>query len=183
MDKPINEKLIRAYAKLLKKDVKKISICLLCETAEVSRASFYVYYKNLKEFENNLGTHMLKKFFEQSTYFLCCSDEELKKALKKESFFFEKYELIILKNMISGSNYLEFATFADRYYLKEKEASLFPQEVWDKYKRDLDFFSRGYLMLLILGLTGYTENTFEKDLVNSRALFRYICKEIIKIPN
>ena len=180
MNKPIDIKLIRAYSRLLKKETKKISVCLLCETANVSRASFYIYYKGMSEFENILDTYILNKFFEQSTYLLRCSEEEFIKAIKKENLFFDKYELIILRHMISGSNYLKFAAFADNYYLKEKEASLFSEEVWKKHKPDLDFFSRGYLMILILGLTGYMENTFEKDIRKCRELFRHLCSEITK---
>lgn len=183
MNKPIDIKLIRAYSRLLKKETKKISVCLLCETAEVSRASFYIYYNNLKEFEKCLGTYMLNKFFEYSTYLLNCSEEELTYALKKENFRFDKYEMVILKYMISGSNYLGFATFADSYYLKEKEMSLFSEDVWKKHKQDLDFFSRGYLMILILGMTGYMEKTFAEDIKKCRALFRLLCNEINKISN
>ena len=183
MNKSIDIKLIKAYSKLLKKGTKKISVCLLCETAEVSRASFYIYYKSMREFENSLGTYMLNKFFEQSTYLLRCSEEELEKAINKENLFFDKYEMVILKYMISGSNYLDFASFADSYYLKEKEKSLFSQEIWEKHRRELDFFSRGYLTILILGMTGYMENTFEKDIRKCRALFRHLCSEIDKSIN
>ena len=183
LDKPINKKLVKGYARLLKKDTEKISVSLLCEMSDVSRASFYLYYKSLKDFEDRLGAYMMNKFFEQATYFLRCSDEELENALKKENLFFDKYEKLILKHMISGSNYLDFATFANSYYLNEKESSLFSGEVWDKHKQDIDFFSRGYLMLLILGMTGYTENTFEKDIKKCRALFRQLCKEIIIFPD
>lgn len=183
MNKLIDIKLIRAYSKLLKKGTKKISVCLLCETAEISRATFYIYYKSMREFEDNLGTYVLNKFFEQSTYLLRCSDEELETAINKENFFLDKHELIILKHMISGSNYLDFAVFADCYYTKEREASLFSQEVWENHKYELDFFSRGYLMILILGITGYMENTFKNDIVKCRALFKYICNKIYKSSN
>lgn len=183
MNKPIDVKLIRAYSRLLKKETKKIGVSLLCETAEVSRASFYIYYNSLSEFEKSLGNYMMNKFFEQSTYLLSCSEEELEKFIKKENFFFNKYELIILKHMISGSKYLDFAAFADSYYLKEKEASLFSEDVWEKHKQKLDFFSRGYLMILILGMTGYMENTFEKDVRKCRALFKHLCNEITQSIN
>lgn len=183
MNKSIDIKLIRAYSKLLKKDTKKISVCLLCETAEVSRASFYVYHKSMGEFEKSLGTYMMSKFFEYSTYLLRCSEDEFAKAIKKENSSFDKYETVILKHMISGSNYLDFAIFADSYYLKEKEASLFSPEVWEKHKQVLDFFSRGYLMILILGMTGYMENTYEKDIRKCRALFKCLCNEIYKSTN
>lgn len=183
MNKPIDIKLIRAYSKLLKKDCKKISVCLLCETAEVSRASFYIYYKNMSEFEKYVSTYILNKFFDNSTYLLRCSEEELEAAINKENFFFDKYETDIIRYMISGSNYLDFACLADSYYLKEKEASLFTQEIWEKYKRELDFFSRGYLMILILGLTGYMGNTYKKDLLKCRELFSSLCSVIDKNTN
>ena len=183
MNKSIDIKLIRAYSKLLKKGAKRISVCLLCETADISRASFYVYHKSMREFEESLSTYMMNKFFEQSTYLLSCSEDEFVKAIKKENSYFDKYEMIILKNMISGSNYLDFAAFADNYYLKEKEASLFSEEDWEKHKQDIDFFSRGYLMILILGMTGYMENSYEKDIRKCRALFRCLCNEIYKSTN
>lgn len=180
MNKPIDIKLIKAYSRLLKKETKKISVSLLCEKADVSRASFYVYYKSMSEFENKVGIYMMDKFFELSTFLLICSDEDCKKAIKKEDFFFDKYELAILKYMISGSNYLDFATFADRYYLEKKELSLFSKDVWEKHRSELDFFSRGYLMILILGMTGYMENTFEKDIRKCRTLFRLLSEAVTK---
>lgn len=180
MNKPINIKLIRAYSRLLKKETERISVSLLCETAEVSRASFYIYYNSLREFENRLGIYMMNKFFDLSTFLLRCSEEDFENAFRNKNFFFDKYELVILKKMISGSNYLGFAVFADSYYLKEKEKSLFSEKVWKKHKKDLDFFSRGYLMILILGMTGYMKKTFEKDIRKCRALFGHLCNEIIK---
>ncbi len=180
MNKPIDIKLIKGYSKLLKKETKKISVSLLCETADVSRASFYIYYGSIREFENSLSAFMLNKFFDQAIYLLRCSEDELKNAVKKENLFFDKYELIILKYMISGSNYLNFAAFANSHYLKEKEVLVFSEEVWNKHRQDIDFFSRGYLMILILGMTGYMDNTFEKDIQKCRVLFRHLCNEITK---
>lgn len=180
LNKSIDIKLIKGYSRLIKKGIPKINVSLLCETSDVSRASFYIYYSSMSEFEKSLGNYMMNKFFEQSTYLLRCSEEKFNKAIKKENLLFDKYELIILKYMISGSNYLDFASFANSYYLKEKEASLFPEDVWDKYKQDLDFFSRGYLMILILGMTGYMEKSFENDIRKCRILFSHLCNKIAK---
>jgi hypothetical protein len=38
-------------------------------------------------------------------------------------------------------------------------------------------------MILILGMTGYMENSYEKDIVKCRDLFRHLCNEIYKSTN
>ncbi len=178
MDKSTNRKLISAYAKLLKKDVDRITVSLLCERADVARATFYIHYKDMSDFKDALHRYLIDKFFEQATLFLCCDENDFVKNLKKENLLFNDNELIILKDMVSGSNYIEFAQLSDKYFLKELKSSVFAENVQTKFKDELDIFIRGYLPILVIGLTDYNETVFRSDVKNCRLFFKFLCKRV-----
>lgn len=176
----INRKLVSAYSKLLKKGVQRITVSLLCEKADVSRANFYNYYKDLNDFIIKLHSHMVDALFEQSILFLLCSEKEIADCVKKENLLLNDSETEILKNMLHGSNYIDFAVLADRYYTDEKKRALFSRKIWEEKKDILDIFTRGYLPVIIINFLNYNEESFEADIRNSRALFKYFFGEAFR---
>ncbi len=179
MNKKItNRKLIAAYGKLLKKGSDKITVSLLCEKADVARATFYNNYKDLDSFVEELHNYIIRLFFEQATYFMSCNDMEFNKAVKKENLLLNEYELIILNCMVGGSNYMDFAMRADSYYLDEQRGSIFPNEIREQYKDVIDIFTRGYFPILIFSLLDYNEVSLKRDIYNCRVLFKALREDI-----
>ncbi len=182
MNKNINRKLIVAYSNLLEKESEKINVTALCEKANVARASFYVYYSDLEEFQKKVNDYIIDKFFRQSVVILTCSDDELSTVVKKENLLFDNCELGILSHMIKGTNYIDFVLLAESYYSDLSISSVYTDEILKNYKDDIDFFSRGYLPILVDGLTCYRENRFRKDMKQCRIFFRALCDYIQSRP-
>lgn len=181
MNSSTNRKLIRGYARLIKKGTQRITVSLLCEKADVARATFYIHYKDLNDFTETLQAQIVDKFFEQATFFLSCDDKEFQKAIKKENLLLNENELTVLENMISGTNYIDFLYKADKYYIEEKEFSLFTKEEWLLHEDKINIFSRGYLPLLILGITNYfDEKEFRSDMENCRKFYKRLRSYIVE---
>ncbi len=172
MNKNINRKLITAYGKLLEKENEKISVTALCEKARVARASFYIYYSDLEEFQKKLSDYIVDKFFKQSVVIITCNDAELRTVTKKENLLFDSCELKILAHMIKGTNYIDFVLLAESYLVDESCEAVYTSEMRERYKEDIDFFSRGYLPILIDGLTDYEEARFRRDMKYCRGYFK-----------
>ncbi len=178
MNKGTNRKLIVAYSKLIKKESGRISVTDLCEKAGVARATFYLYYSDMESFQKKLSGYIIEKFFSQAVRILTCSDDEMHSVVKKENLIFDEYETDILGYMIQGTNYIDFASFADSYYVDKNNDPLFTLEMWEKHKEKIDIFSRGYLPILILGITNYEEMSFRKDMKYCRMFFRTLYEHI-----
>ena len=65
MESKVEKKLYEALAKIVSKGEEKLSVSTLCEKADVSRASFYIYYKDLDDFEAKCRTCVSERLFEQ----------------------------------------------------------------------------------------------------------------------
>ena len=177
MNKKINQKLVSAYAKLIKKNAERITVSLLCEKANVARATFYTHYKDLNDFKNQLDKYIVDLLFKQATTFLCRSEKELERSVKKVNLLFNDNEITVLRNMISGTNYIDFAEFANSYFSDNKNKAPFPESMWKENKRLLDIFTWGYFPILIVNLLNYDEDNLISDIKNSRELLRHLFGE------
>ena len=115
--------------------------------------------------------------FKQATFFLCCSEKELERSVKKVNLLFSDNEITVLRNMISGTNYIDFAELANSYFSDNEKKAPFPESMWKKDKRLLDIFTWGYFPILIVNLLNYDEDNLISDIKNSRELLRYLFRE------
>jgi len=172
-----SRKLLVAYNELVQKDKEKTNVTQLCKRAGVSRAAFYLNYKDIDEYVFDLRKHIIMLLFEQASRLISCSDLELRNAVKKENLLFSDEEISILSYMISGSNYISFATLADLCYDFEEDTSPIPVGLWKYHRDELDLFTRGYLLILIYGLIDYEETVFRSDIMNCRKYFKALCEQ------
>lgn len=175
MNESTESKLRIAYASLIRKQGEKMTVTELCKKADVSRATFYIYYKDIDEYKESLRKHIILKLFEQAALFTCCSDHEFKSVIKKENHIIDEYEIRILDNMLSGANYLSFATVANSYYV-HKNNYPFSDYAWEHNREEIDLFTRGYLFILIVDLINYDESLFRSDMRNCRSYFKTLCE-------
>ncbi len=180
MNESTERKLRDAYSKLVRKNTEKITVTELCRKADVSRATFYIYYKDMDEYVERLRMQMASKLFGQSARLLLCNDHDFLKLLKKGNLIFDEYETEILKNMLSGASYLSFAALAEAFFVRDREASPFSDSAWEKHRDEIDLFTRGYLIILISGLISYDEASFRSDMRNCRTYFRNLCSRYEK---
>lgn len=180
MNESTERKLRVAYGKLVRKNSEKITVTDLCKKADVSRATFYIYYKDIDEYAEKLRMYIASRLFNQASELLLCSDYDFPRLIKRDKLIFDEYETEILKNMLSGANYLTFATVTDTFLVRDKEASPFSDSAWERHRDEIDLFTRGYLIMLISGLINYDETSFRSDMRNCRAYFRNLCSRYEK---
>lgn len=176
MDRNVTRRLLDAYSGFIRKQSEKITITTLCEKADISRATFYVYFSDIDDFYEKINKYMIDKFFCQATLILSCSESEFSKTVKKENLIFDENELVILSHMIKGVKYIDFALLVDEYYSDKNNHLLYTTEMWNKYRREIDIFFRGYLPILITDLYEYDELRFKKDMIYCRLFFRELYK-------
>ena len=176
MHESTERKLRMAYGKLISRQAEKITVTDLCKKADVSRATFYIYYKDVDEYVEELRRYMILKLFERASELLRCNEQDFLKSMKKENIFFDEYEIKILESMISGSRYIYFTTFANMCGARDKENSPFSDSAWENYREEIDLFMRGYILILIMGLINYEEASFRSDMRNCRSYYKTLCE-------
>ena len=89
MDSAVERKLLKAYNELLRKNADKITVTSLCEKADVSRATFYLYYSSINEFTEKCREYIIKKLNAQAKLIITC-DESMLHTIKKKKNTHEK---------------------------------------------------------------------------------------------
>lgn len=172
MEKEIKRKLTEGFAKIIEK---KHTVTLLCEKAEVSRATFYLYYDDLDDFYEKTAQMITEKFFRQIVIFMFCSDAELINNTKRENLILNETEMKLLSFFADGSNYISFAV---RGF--ENSVPVFDDFCREKFGENF-FYENGFALhyclnavsvLLFLNLTDYNENKLLFEVSEARKIIK-----------
>ena len=174
MEKDINAKLMNGFAKILDK---KHSVTLLCEKSGVSRASFYLYYKDFEEFKKEISIYLTQKYFSQIGEFMFCDEEDLPTLLKNENLFFDETQRKLLAYFAEGKNYLSFSYNAYENALpefmcfcKEKLGEEFYRE--NEYR--IKYCINGIATLAFFNIVDYDEDKFIFEMTQSRKTIKKV---------
>lgn len=182
MDKKINKRLLAAYAELIKKNEDKITVTLLCEKANISRASFYLYHKDIDSFIESIREYLINKFYKQMELILSVSDNELKGVLLRKNLVFDDSELKILIFFALGSNYLAYAVDSQKFMLPRLELffiNSFGEDYYNKNRAKFEYFINGFVMMLYYNLINYNEEKIKFEIFGSRALAKHLFADAI----
>ena len=94
-----HRRLRKAYCKLLRRmDEKKITVSSLTDEADVSRATFYLYFQNIEEFRVYALQYIISLYTEQIGMFLKAGKQGAKEACKKRKLIFteDDFELLVI---------------------------------------------------------------------------------------
>ena len=84
-----HRRLRKSYCRLIRKNqYDKMSVSSLVEEADISRATFYLYFKNIEEFEDDTFKYMLFLFAEQIVKFLLAGKTKAKETCKRKNLIF-----------------------------------------------------------------------------------------------
>ena len=84
-----HRRLRKAYCRLLRRmDEKKITVSSLTDEADVSRATFYLYFQNIEEFRVYALQYIVSLYIEQIGTFLKAGKQGAKEACKKRNLIF-----------------------------------------------------------------------------------------------
>lgn len=170
MEKEIKKKLSEGFVRILNK---KQTVTLLCEKAEISRATFYLYYKNFDDFYEKTEQEIIGKFFDQIILLMFCDDSRLEKNIKKQNCLLNETERKLLSFYAEGKNYMSFAmrgfknsipAFDD--FCKEK----FGEEFFCKNSFVLHYCFNAVATLLFFDLIDYDESKLIFEITQARKI-------------
>lgn len=93
MQTGVEERIRLAMAKLTDKGIEKISVSALCEKAGISRASFYIYYKDMDDLIKKTRLYIINKLDEQLKLLLDVKDLS---EFDERSVIFDKTDISLL---------------------------------------------------------------------------------------
>lgn len=182
MDKKINKRLLAAYAELIKKNEDKITVTLLCEKANISRASFYLYHKDIDSFIESIREYLINKFYKQMELILSVSDNELKSVLLRKNLVFDDSELKVLIFLALGSNFLAYAVDSQKFMLPRLELffiNSFGEDYYNNNRAKFEYFINGFVMMLYYNLINYDEEKIKFEIFGSRALAKHLFADAV----
>ena len=170
MNKGTNRKLHIAYTELIKKE-EKISVTMLCEKAGVSRATFYLYYRDIDEFIKKSNEYIILKLWDQMELILKTSDKELGNVIKRKNIIFEEHEIELLDYYCSGNRYISFAIHANELIIprhKKLMTEKWGEEYYNANADKFDFFLNAFVPLVFFNLINYDEAKFRYEMMSLR---------------
>ncbi len=163
MQNNIEAKLRRTMAELAYKNIEKISVSALCKKAGVSRASFYLYYKDIDDLVVKTREYIINKLCEQLSIILDFNNNKQ----EKERIVFSKDDIELLKGFLGKHVYWDFAIAANRIIgprYKNLVTERFGEAFYNEKKEVLEFLLNGGVATLCLDLLNFDEETYIKNL-------------------
>ncbi len=162
MENKVKTKLYEAYAKRVSKSDEKLSVSVLCEKADVSRASFYIHFKDIEDFEDKCRDYIIDKLFEQIFTFM-----KLRVNPYACDMIFSSSDINMLKYFTNRHTYWDFAEKAnviigDKF--KTLMISRWGEEYYENNKDVFEFALNGSVATLYFDLLNYDEETFKRNM-------------------
>ncbi len=164
MQNSVESKLRRAMAKLADKNVEKISVSALCEKADISRASFYLYYKDIDDLNAKTREYIINKLDEQLNIILDIKDGILPDNCH---IVFTEEDLALLKAFTGKHVYWDFAVAANNIInprFKKKMIERWGEDYYNEKKEILEFILNGGVATLYFDLLNFDKETYIKNM-------------------
>lgn len=162
MEIKVKTKLYETFAKIVSKSDDKLSVSDLCEKAGVSRAGFYVHFKDLEDFEDKCREYIIEKLFGQIFTFLENSaDPDICDMI------FSDTDIIMLRYFTGKHSYWDFAESGNKIIWSNFERIMterWGKEYFEKNKTTFEFALNGSVASLYFDLLNYDKETFARNM-------------------
>ncbi len=165
MQARVEEKIRAATARLGAKGVEKISVSALCEKAGVSRASFYVYYKDIDDLIAKTRLYIIDKL-DQQLCVLIDSGEATAKG--NVPLVLDETDLVLLKCFTGKHIFWEFAYEANKMIFPRYEKKMierYGEKYYNENKKTFELLINGGIGILYFDLLSYDKQTYKKNFV------------------
>ncbi len=169
MESKVEQKLYATLAKLSVKANEKITVSTLCEKADVSRASFYLYYKDIDDFLGKCVEHITEKLYDQVQLIIesaSTGDCEM---------LFNQDDVDLLKAFTEKHSYWGFAEIANSMTsprFQEEMKARWGEEKYKKYEEIGEFILCGSIGTIYMELLDFDKHKFEKNMEYLRNIVR-----------
>lgn len=170
-------RLRKAYCRLLLgKNRDKINVSILTEEADVSRATFYLYYQNIDEFVEDMEKYILSLFVKQIRIFLDSGKAEVKQACKKKNMIFTDDDFKLFSALYSdigfGFDEQKFKILFNIF--NENIPEYFDKKFVKKNKERFDLFYIGYACVMRDNFFDYNSDKVYRDVLRSMVVWDFL---------
>lgn len=165
MQNKVELKLRKALAELAYKEVEKISVSALCEKAEISRASFYLYYKDIDDLIAKTREYIINKLDEQLNVILHIKDGI---STDIHRIVFTDDDIALLKGYTGKHVYWDFAVDTNRIITpryNKKMIERWGEDYFNKNKAKFEFLLNGGVATLYFDLINYDRATYITNII------------------
>ncbi len=179
MQSNVELKLRRTLAELADKEVEKISVSALCEKADVSRASFYIYYKDMDDLIAKTREYIINKLIDQLNIILDIRDGVRN---DKNRVIFDDDDISLLKGFVGKHIYWNFAVDANRIItprFKKKMIERWGEDYYNENEEKFEFVLNGGVATLCLDLMFFNKETYIKNMQRISDIANEIFSDIL----
>ena len=162
MESKVEKSLYEALAEIAGKSEEKISVSSLCEKADVSRASFYIYYKDIDDFEKKCRTYISEKLFAQV---LTITENAI--TPNQCRILLDESDIKLMRFFTGKHAYWGFAESANSVIaprFKEKMIERWGEVFYEENKLLFEFILNGSIAMLYLDLLDFNKAKFVKSM-------------------
>lgn len=167
-----HRRLRKAYCRIIKeKGEDKVNVSSLTEEADVSRATFYLYYQNIEEFEEDTAKYVSLLFIKQLRLFITSANlEELKQVTKRKNLIFtdddfELFACLFPKSKGFNINSKIFNFLFDNFF--ENISNYFDEKYVKKNRDKFDLFYIGFCGVMRENFLDYHADKVYRDILRT----------------
>lgn len=176
-----HRRLRKAYCRLLKEtDAEKINVSTLTQEADVSRATFYLYYQNIEGFKEDTQKYIIDLFVRQIFVFISKSRNEVREACKRRNLIFTEDDFDLFSSIFKNNQGFLFEgddlmiAFTTVYGSIGK---YFSQKFIRKNKARFDLFFIGYASVMRENFMDYRSDKTARDVLRSMDVWDFYFPE------
>lgn len=158
-------------------DINKISVKQLTQVADLSRATFYVYYSNVEEFFQDTINYFYSIISKQLIKFLEDGRENAAANCKRKNLLLTEEDIELFTTLINcNSNFyfihngMTYGCIAVSDYLKKT----FGDEYYNNNFSRIHFFVRGYVFTMNENMVNYDPEKNYRDLIRIFNLWDFL---------
>lgn len=176
-----HRRLRKAYCRLIRKNqYDKMSVSSLVEEADISRATFYLYFKNIEEFEDDTFKYMLSLFAEQIVKFLLAGKTKAKETCKRKNLIFTDDDFELFSCICSVTPRFDFNKKVFETAFDELLAyvnNYFDKSFIKKNKDRFNLFYIGYACVMIENFLDYHSSKVYRDILRTAEMWDFLFPE------
>lgn len=163
-----HRRLMKAYTSLLSSEsYKSVSVKKLTDTAEMSRAAFYLHFDSMEDFSYQCSQYLIRKISKQMIHWLSQGPGMIEYTCKKRNLLIDETDRELFRQYVRQEiyfpGYSSFDTLSGMYY--EFVAERFSVSVEEcKNNSNLNFFIRAFSASIMDSIADYDSKKMCRDM-------------------
>lgn len=178
MNTKTHRRLRKAYCRLIRdKGQDKVTVSSLVEEADVSRATFYLYFQNIEEFKDDTLNYILNLYIKQLRIFLDAGRAEAKEACKRKNLIFTEDDLNLFACLFENNTGFGFDDNVFKIVFENFVANIpsyFNEKFIKKNKDRFDLFYIGYAGVMRNNFLDYHSDKTYRDVLRTMDIWDYL---------